>query len=879
MALEMEKTYDPSAVESRWYQHWEESGYFHAKPNPDKQPYCIVIPPPNITGKLHMGHALDNSLQDTLIRYKRMRGYETLWLPGTDHASIATEVKIVEQMAAEGLTKNDIGREAFLERAWKWREDYGKTIVQQLRKLGSSCDWERERFTMDAGCNRAVNKVFVDLYNKGLIYKGDRIINWCPDCKTALSDAEVEYEEQASSLWHIRYDAPDGSYSITVATTRPETMLGDTAIAVNPEDPRYQDIIGKNVVIPVVGREIPVIADAYCEMEFGTGAVKITPGHDPNDFEVGRRANLPILRVFTDDGHINELGGKYEGMDRFECRKALVADLDACGALVKVEPYTHNVGTCYRCHTTIESIVSKQWFVDMKPLAEPALEAVRNGDIRFVPERFDKAYFNWMENIRDWCISRQLWWGHRIPVYYCDACGEVAASETKLETCPKCGAPMRQDEDVLDTWFSSGMWPFSTLGYPEETEELKYFYPTSTLVTGYDIITFWVSRMITFGLAVRKEKPFDTVYVHGLVRDSLGRKMSKSLGNGIDPLEVIAKYGADSLRFSLLTGNSAGNDMRFYWEKVEAARNFCNKVYNAARFVLMSIEDVETIPLDQCRLEDADKWILHRLNDVTGQVTANLDAFELGLAAQKIYDFIWLEFCDWYIEMAKPRLYGDAAAEKQSAASVLTYVLKQAMQLLHPFMPFITEELYQKLPGHEETIMLSAWPEQSDALCFPDECERMESLMEIVRAIRNLRAEMKVPPAQKITIRLRVPAARQAAYRAMEVAMQRLAGANEVVVGDDASIAADKRDIHLVCTGVDVLIPLASLVDIDKERERIRKEIARVQGEQDRAGSKLSNERFISKAPAAVVDEERKKLNNAEEMLLKLQERLAALAD
>ena len=596
MPLEMEKTYDPSAVEPRWYELWETRGYFHAAPNPDREPYCIVIPPPNITGKLHMGHALDNTLQDTLIRYKRMCGFETLWLPGTDHASIATEVKIVEQMAHEGLTKNDVGREAFLKRAWQWREDYGKTIVRQLRKLGSSCDWARERFTMDEGCSRAVNRVFVDLYRKGLIYKGDRIINWCPSCKTALSDAEVEYEEQASFLWHIRYDAPDGSYSITVATTRPETMLGDTAVAVHPDDPRYRDIVGRTVVIPAVGREIPIIADEYCEMEFGTGAVKITPGHDPNDFEVGRRAGLPVMRVFTDDGHINELGGHYEGMDRFECRKAIVSDLEACGALVKVEPYAHNVGTCYRCHTTIESIVSKQWFVDMKPLAAPALEAVRNGSIRFVPERFDKAYFNWMENIRDWCISRQLWWGHRIPVYYCDACGEVVAAETAPDACPKCGGALRQDEDVLDTWFSSGLWPFSTLGYPEQTEELRYFYPTSTLVTGYDIITFWVSRMITFGLAVMGQKPFDIVYVHGLVRDSQGRKMTKSLGNGIDPLEVIAKYGADSLRFSLLTGNSAGNDMRFYWEKVEAARNFCNKVYNAARFVLMSIDGVETAP-------------------------------------------------------------------------------------------------------------------------------------------------------------------------------------------------------------------------------------------------------------------------------------------
>lgn len=877
MPLEMEKTYDPSAVEPRWYELWETRGYFHAAPNPDREPYCIVIPPPNITGKLHMGHALDNTLQDTLIRYKRMCGFETLWLPGTDHASIATEVKIVEQMAHEGLTKNDVGREAFLKRAWQWREDYGKTIVRQLRKLGSSCDWTRERFTMDEGCSRAVNRVFVDLYRKGLIYKGDRIINWCPSCKTALSDAEVEYEEQASFLWHIRYDAPDGSYSITVATTRPETMLGDTAVAVHPDDPRYRDIVGRTVVIPAVGREIPIIADEYCEMEFGTGAVKITPGHDPNDFEVGRRAGLPVMRVFTDDGHINELGGHYEGMDRFECRKAIVSDLEACGALVKVEPYAHNVGTCYRCHTTIESIVSKQWFVDMKPLAAPALEAVRNGSIRFVPERFDKAYFNWMENIRDWCISRQLWWGHRIPVYYCDACGEVVAAETAPDACPKCGGALRQDEDVLDTWFSSGLWPFSTLGYPEQTEELRYFYPTSTLVTGYDIITFWVSRMITFGLAVMGQKPFDTVYVHGLVRDSQGRKMTKSLGNGIDPLEVIAKYGADSLRFSLLTGNSAGNDMRFYWEKVEAARNFCNKVYNAARFVLMSIDGVETAPPADCRLDDADKWILHRLNEVTIQVSANLDAYELGLAAQKVYDFIWLEFCDWYIEMAKPRLHGAAAEEKRTAASVLSFVLSQAMKLLHPFMPFITEELYQKLPGHGETVMRASWPQGDDALRFPAECARMESLMELVRAVRNLRAERKVPPAQRIGVRLYVPEERAEAYRALTAYVQRLAGADEVEVFAGAP-QADRHDVHLVCTGVDVVIPLSTLVDLDEERERLRREIERVESEYRRSAAKLDNPGFTGKAPAAVVEGERKKRDNAAEMLEKLRDRLESLA-
>ena len=881
MALQMEKTYDPASVESRLYELWERKGYFHARPNPEKEPYCIVIPPPNITGKLHMGHALDNALQDTLTRYKRMSGYEALWLPGTDHASIATEVKIVEEMAREGITKQDIGREAFLKRAWDWRDEYGSTIVRQLRKLGSSCDWQRERFTMDAGCNRAVIKVFVELYHKGLIYRGDRIINWCPECKTALSDAEVEYEEQNSFLWHVRYDAPDGSYSITVATTRPETMLGDTAIAVHPDDPRYQEIIGKTVVIPVVGREIPIVADEYCEMEFGTGAVKITPGHDPNDFEVGRRAGLPVMRVFTDDGHINELGGKYEGLDRFACRKALVADLEACGALVRVEPYAHNVGTCYRCHTTIESIVSKQWFVDMKPLAKPAIEAVRSGEIRFVPERFDKTYFNWMENIRDWCISRQLWWGHRIPAYYCDSCGETIVQASAPDCCPKCGGAVHQDEDVLDTWFSSGMWPFSTLGYPEETEELKYFYPTSTLVTGYDIIFFWVARMIVFGEEVMKQRPFDTVYVHGIVRDSQGRKMSKSLGNGIDPLEVIEKYGADSLRFSLLTGNSAGNDMRFYWEKVEAARNFCNKVYNAARFVLMSLEEAGAAPRPEPALESldiADKWILHRLNDVTAQVTANLDGFELGLAAQKIYDFIWTEFCDWYIEMAKPRLYGGDAAAKQTVADVLAFVLGQSMKLLHPFMPFITEELYQKLPVHEETIMRTAWPKPQACYAFESEAAQMEAAMEIVRGIRNLRAEMKVPPAQRISMRLVAQEAAAGALQSIMPYLLRLAGAEDAVVTTDAA-GVNRNDVRLTCAAADVYIPLASLVDLDKERARVEKEIERVQGEIDRARGKLANERFVSKAPAAVVEEERRKLAVAQEMLEKLRQRRADLAE
>ncbi len=876
MKEEMPKTYDHASVEQAWYEKWEKNGYFHAVPNPEKQPYTIVIPPPNITGKLHMGHAMDNTLQDTLIRYKRMSGFETLWMPGTDHASIATEVKIVEQMAKEGIDKRDIGREKFLERAWEWRNQYGSTIVRQLRKMGSSCDWERERFTMDEGCNRAVLKVFKRLYDKGLIYRGDRIINWCPHCKTALSDAEVEYEEQASHLWNIRYDAPDGSYSITVATTRPETMLGDTAIAVNPNDPRYIDLIGKTVVIPVVGREIPIVGDAYCEMDFGTGAVKITPGHDPNDFEVGVRCNLPVIRVFTDDGHINELGGKFAGLDRFACRKALCEELAASGNLVKTEDYTHNVGTCYRCHTTIETLVSKQWFVSMKELAKPAIEAVRSGEVRFVPERFSKTYFNWMENIRDWCISRQLWWGHRIPAYYCDDCGEMTVSETTPACCPNCGGKLHQDEDVLDTWFSSGMWPFSTLGYPDETEELKYFYPTDTLCTGYDIIFFWVARMIVFGCEVMGKPPFHTVYIHGLVRDSQGRKMSKSLGNGIDPLDVIEKYGADPLRFSLVTGNAAGNDMRFYWEKVEAARNFCNKVYNASRFVLMNLDENASDAFDPAELSLADKWILSKLRTTITEVTKNLDAYELNIAAEKIYDFIWGSFCDWYIEMAKPSLYSDNAAEKQRVSAVLLKVLSTSMQLLHPFMPFITEELYQRLPNHAETIMLTAWPKEGDIPSFERESASMESLMDVVRAVRNLRAERKVPIAQKIAVRLVAP--NPNAYQGAEQLLMRLVGAERISLSDERGAVA-KTDIHLVCEGAEVFIPLASLVDLDEERARVEKEIERMRGEVARADAKLSNEKFVSRAPEAVVSEERRKRAVAEEMLQTLLKRREDLND
>ena len=873
---DMPKAYEHSTVEQRLYDGWEQAGYFHAKPNPDKDPYTIVIPPPNITGRLHMGHALDETLQDVLIRYKRMSGYETLWLPGTDHASIATEIKIVEQMAKEGLDKRDIGRDAFLERAWEWKKEYGGAIVEQLKKLGSSCDWERERFTMDAGCNRAVIKAFCQLYDKGLIYRGDRIINWCPDCKTALSDAEVEYEEQNSHLWYVRYDAPDKSYSITIATTRPETILGDTAVAVHPEDERYASIIGKTVVIPVLGREIPIVADEYVEKEFGSGAVKITPAHDPNDFEVGVRHGLPIMRVYTDDGYINELGGAYEGLATLECRKKLVADIEAAGNMIKIEPYTHNVGTCYRCHCTVEPLVSKQWFVDMKPLAKPAIEAVREGRIKFVPERFEKTYFNWMENIRDWCISRQLWWGHRIPAYYCEACGETTVQPTAPESCPNCGGKVHQDEDVLDTWFSSGMWPFSTLGWPEETPEVKYFYPTSTLVTGYDIIFFWVARMVVFGLEEMGEAPFDTVYVHGIVRDELGRKMSKSLGNGIDPLEIITDYGADSLRFSLVTGNSAGNDMRFYTKKVEAARNFCNKVYNASRFVFMNLPDEGIGEIDLSMLDGADKWIMHRLNTVVKDASFNLDNFDLNLAAEKIYDFIWAEFCDWYIEFAKPRLGGDDEAQKANVRAILVRVLGDAMKLLHPFMPFITEELYQALPGSEDTIMRRSWPTYDERLSFPEEADTMESIMDVIRSIRNLRAEMNVPPSKRAAMTIVTEAGRIPAFEAASLYFMRLAGAESVRVQVDKA-GVPEGAVSAVCESAEVFIPLNELIDMQKERERVGKEIERVRSEISRAESKLTNESFVQKAPEKVIDAEKEKLEIALGMLQKLEQRLDEL--
>ena len=878
MSKELPKTYDHSDVESRLYEKWEKKGYFHAEANPEKKPYCIVMPPPNITGKLHMGHALDNTLQDSIIRYKRMNGYETLWLPGTDHASIATEVKIVTEMAKEGIDKRDIGREAFLKRAWEWRREYGGTIVKQLRKMGSSCDWERERFTMDEGCNRAVTKVFVDLYKEGLIYRDDRIINWCPVCQTALSDAEVEYEEQASHLWHVRYDAPDKSYSIICATTRPETIPGDTAIAVNPEDERYGDLIGKTVVVPIVGREIPIVADEYVEKEFGSGAVKITPCHDPNDFEVGVRHNLPRIRVFTDDGHLNELGAPYTGMTTMECRKAIVADMEKSGNLVKIEDYAHNVGVCYRCHNTVEPLTSLQWFVSMKPLAKEAIRVVEEGEVKFVPERFNKTYFNWMYNIRDWCISRQLWWGHRIPAYYCENkdCGHIEVTLDPPEKCPVCGAKVHQDEDVLDTWFSSGMWPFSTLGWPDKTPELEYFYPTSTLVTGYDIIFFWVARMIVFGTKVMGKIPFDTVYVHGIVRDELGRKMSKSLGNGIDPLEIIKDYGADSLRFSLVTGNSAGNDMRFSNKKVEAARNFCNKVYNASRFVQMNIGDEKIGDIDMAKLDIADKWILHRLNAVAGEVTSNMDNFELNVAAQKVYDFIWTEFCDWYIEMAKPRLYGDDESAKANVKAILVRVLGDSMKLLHPFMPFITEELYQSLPNAEETIMRASWPKYTNDFQFAEEAEEMEGVMDVIRSIRNLRAEMNVPPARRTAVYMVTPAENAPAFEMARAYLMKLAGAENVIVQQDKG-GIPKGAVNAVCAMGEAFIPLDQLIDIDKEIERVNKEINRMKGEVARAEGKLGNPGFVAKAPEKVINEEKNKLDVAKDMLAKLEHRLAEL--
>lgn len=853
MAKDLAKQYDPKDVEDRIYKFWLDGKYFHAKCDPEKKPYTIVIPPPNITGQLHMGHALDNTLQDILIRYRRMQGYDALWLPGTDHASIATEAKIVEAMRKEGITKEDIGREGFLKRAWEWKEKFGGRIIEQLKKMGSSCDWDRERFTMDEGCSKAVKEVFVNLYNKGLIYRGERIVNWCPHCLTSISDAEVEYEDQAGHFWHLRYPFKDGSGYLELATTRPETMLGDTAVAVNPNDERYKDIVGKTLILPIVHREIPVIADDYVEMDFGTGCVKITPAHDPNDFEVGLRHNLEVIDTFTDDAHIKPEWGKYAGMDRMEARKAIVEDLEKEGAIVKIEDYSHNVGVCYRCHSSIEPKVSKQWFVKMEPLAKPAIDCVKNGEVKFVPERFDKTYYHWMENIKDWCISRQLWWGHRIPAWYCDDCGEVVVSKETPTVCPKCGCThLTQDPDTLDTWFSSALWPFSTLGWPDKTPELAHYFPTSTLVTGYDIIFFWVARMIFSSVENMHERPFDTVFIHGIVRDAQGRKMSKSLGNGIDPLIVIDEYGADALRFTLATGNSPGNDMRFSDEKVGASRNFANKLWNAARFILMNLGEDEKAPHIPDDLALEDKWILSLFNKLTKEVTDNLDKFELGIAVQKLYDFIWDVFCDWYIEISKIRLNSGDEKAAQTARDMLVYIMSNTLKLLHPFMPFITEEIWQTLPHDGESIMISEWPVYKDEHNFSVEEQEMDRIMEAVRAIRNRRAEMNVPPSKKA--KYYIATAHKDTFEKAGIFMQRLASCSEAEIG--VSFEIDDA-VCIVTTDAKIYIPLGELVDFEKEIARLNKEKEKVLKDLEFIDKKLNNENFVAKAPKAVVDGQR----------------------
>ena len=872
MAKDLAKVYDPKDVEDRTYDFWTKNGYFHAKCDKDLKPYAIVMPPPNITGQLHMGHALDNTLQDAIIRWRRMQGYDALWLPGTDHASIATEAKIVEAMAKEGIKKEDIGREAFLERAWQWKEQFGGRIIQQLKKMGSSCDWDRLRFTMDEGCSKAVREVFVNLYEKKLIYRGERIINWCTHCRTSISDAEVEYEELDGSFWHIRYPLADGSGYVQLATTRPETMLGDTAIAVHPDDERYKDIVGKKVILPIVNKEIPVVADNYVEIDFGTGVVKITPAHDPNDFEVGLRHNLPVINVLTEDGKMNENAGKYEGMDRYECRKAIVKELEEGGYLVKVEPMKHNVGSCYRCHTIVEPRVSKQWFVKMQPLAEPAIDTVKKGEVKFVPDRFDKIYYHWMENIKDWCISRQLWWGHRIPAWYCSDCGEVIVSKTDPDCCPKCGSKnITQDPDTLDTWFSSALWPFSTLGWPEKTPELEHFYPTNTLITGYDIIFFWVARMIFSGCEHMGKYPFDTVFIHGIVRDSQGRKMSKSLGNGIDPLEVIDKYGADALRFTLVTGNSPGNDMRFSDEKVGASRNFANKLWNAARYVLMNLGEDEPAPHIPANLALEDKWILSKFNTLAKEITDNLEKFELGIAVQKLYDFIWDVFCDWYIEISKIRLQAGGEAA-QTAKDVLVYVLSNTLKLLHPFMPFITEEIWQSLPHDGESIMISKWPEYSEALAFDAEENEMEKIMEAVRAIRNRRAEMNVAPSKKA--KYFVATADKETFEFAGVFMKRLASASEVEVGDSFDIDGA---VAIVTSDAKIYIPMGELIDFEAERARLNKEKDKALKELDFIDKKLNNPGFVSKAPEAVVQGQRDAAAKLRDKVAMLDESIAKL--
>ena len=849
MSKELAKAYEPKEVEDRIYDFWMKGKYFHAEVDPKKKPYTIVIPPPNITGQLHLGHAMDETLQDTLIRWRRMQGYSALWLPGTDHASIATEAKIVEAMRKEGITKEEIGREKFLERAWAWKDQYGGRIVEQLKKLGSSCDWDRLRFTMDEGCNKAVNHVFKKLYDKGLIYRGERIINWCPHCKTSISDAEVVFEEKEGSFWHLRYPLSDGSGYIELATTRPETMLGDTAVAVHPDDERYKALVGKTVILPLVNKEIPIIADSYVEQDFGTGVVKITPAHDPNDFEVGLRHNLPIINVMDDGGVINENGGKYAGMPALEARKQIVKDLDEAGFLIKIEPIKHNVGTCYRCGTVVEPRVSTQWFVKMEPLAKPAIDAVKDGDIRFIPERMDKVYYNWMENIKDWCISRQLWWGHQIPAWYCE-CGETIVSETVPTVCPKCGGThLTRDPDTLDTWFSSALWPFSTLGWPDNTEELKYFYPTNTLVTGYDIIFFWVARMIFSGLEHMGEVPFNTVFFHGLIRDAQGRKMSKSLGNGVDPLDVISVYGADALRFTLVTGNSPGNDLRFSEEKVSASRNFANKIWNAARFILMNIEGKDIDCALPKKLYTSDKWILNRFNNVTAAVTENLEKFELGMAVSKLYDFIWDDFCDWYIELAKICMNGADEESADSARRVLVWTMSNTLKLLHPFMPYITEEIWQTLPHDGEALIVAKWPEYDEALSFPQEAKNLENVMALIRAIRTRRNEMNVPPSKKAHIY--IDTAHPAPYEEASEFIARLAYGSKVEIGTGFDV---QGAVTAVTDDAKALLPMDDLVDKAAETARLNKELANAQKQLDTVKAKLANEKFTSKAPQNVID-------------------------
>ena len=883
MSKELAKTYDPHGLEDRIYQKWLDRKYFHAEVDRSRKPFTIVIPPPNITGQLHMGHALDNTMQDILIRFKRMQGFNALWQPGTDHASIATEVKIIEKLKEEGIDKHDLGREKFLARAWDWKREYGGRIISQLKKLGSSCDWDRERFTMDEGCNKAVTEVFCKMHEKGYIYKGARMINWCPVCNTSISDAEVEYEEQAGHLWHIKYpvlkeDGTESGAYLTFATTRPETMLGDTAVAIHTEDERYAHLRGKKLMLPLMNREIPVVEDTYVDREFGTGVVKITPAHDPNDFEVGKRHNLPIVNIMNDDATINENGGKYAGMERYTARKAIVEALDSMGLLVKVEDYSHNVGTHDRCKTTIEPLVKQQWFVKMDELIKPAVEAVKNGEIKLIPERMDKTYYNWTDNIKDWCISRQLWWGHRIPAYYCDDCGEIVVAKSMPETCPKCGCRhLTQDPDTLDTWFSSALWPFSTLGWPDRTEDLDYFYPTDVLVTGYDIIFFWVIRMIFSGYEHMNEKPFGTVLFHGLVRDSQGRKMSKSLGNGIDPLEVIEQYGADALRMTLITGNAPGNDMRFYYERVEANRNFANKIWNASRFIMMNMEGKEVTDAT-ASLEPVDRWIISKLNGIVKEVTDNMEHFELGIAVQKIYDFIWDEFCDWYIEMVKPRLYNSDNAVSQNAALwTLKNVLIDALKLLHPYMPFITEEIFCTLQVEEESIMISKWPEYTSARNFAEDERDIEIIKEAVRGIRNVRSEMNVAPSKKAHVFVVSDNAEiRRTFEEGKLFFASLASASDVTIQDNKDGIAEDA-VSVVIANANIYIPFAELVDIRQEIERLEKESKRLDSELARVNGMLNNEKFMSKAPAAKIAEERGKLAKYVQMKEQVTERLAQL--